>query len=124
MPLLTRKDARDPDILCPSRLLASADLLQQPLTLTSTGAAIRQLSAPMSPTRVAADVWMCYKPNAGPAMVIAGPSKEYAGISFVCASEENAGSLARTRRTYVLRVHWYVCVRERLRVCMRKCACV
>jgi hypothetical protein len=48
-------------------------------------------------------------------MVIAGPSKEYAGILFVRASEDNAGSLARIRRTYVLRVHWYVCVRE---ICM------
>jgi hypothetical protein len=92
MPLLTRKTREILIFLCPSRLLASADLLQQPLTLTCTGAAIRRLSAPMLPARLAADVWMCCKPNAGPAMVIAGPSKLYAGIWFVRASEENAGS--------------------------------
>jgi len=35
------------------------------------------------------------------------------------------GSCVRAKRMQVhWRVHWYVCVRERLRVCMRKCACV
>ena len=54
MPLLTRKDARDPDFL--SLALAVADALRQQLTLTCSGAAIRRLSLNLSAPIIESDV--------------------------------------------------------------------
>ena len=61
-------------------------------------------SSPMSPARVAADVWMCCRPNAGPAMAIANDRWTIQRVcrysihsEFVCACERECTTVSVSR---------------------------